>query len=172
MMFPDPGLEVRAGVIADFAVLVDLQRRASLAGYPEPVRSILEAHPEFIERSFRPEWFSGDQVRVAVDGRNDSVGFAVLARSGEEAELLGLFVDPGHWRRGVGKALIDAAVILASEWGEAELFVLANPLALGFYASVGFVHDRYVDMPNAAVVPRMILKVPQARQLSTDPDPQ
>lgn len=159
MMCSDPGIVVRSGVLEDFPVLVDLQRRASLFGYPEPVRGILAAQPELIDQSFRPEWFSGDQVRVAIDAGKDIVGFTVLARSGEEAELVALFVDPDHWRRGIGKALVDAATKLASQWGEAAIFVLANPLALGFYTAVGFVHDRSVKMHNAAAVPRMILKI-------------
>lgn len=157
----DPAIAVRSGGIDDLAVLIDLQRRASLAGYPEPVRSMLSAHPEIIDQSFRREWFAGDQVRVAVDAESRIVGFAVLARSGTEAELVALFVDPDQWKRGIGRALVDATGALAAQWGESELFVLANPLALGFYTAVGFVHDRFVDMRNAPAVPRMILNVPQ-----------
>ncbi|WEJ59539.1 GNAT family N-acetyltransferase [Devosia sp. FJ2-5-3] len=166
MMLSHPGAAIRSGVIDDFPVLVDLQRRASLAGYPEPVRSVLAANPALVDQSFRPEWFSGDQVRVAIDAEEGIAGFAVLARSGDETELVALFVDPGHWKRGIGRSLVEAAATLASRWVETEIFVLANPLALGFYTSVGFVHDRYVDMRNAPAVPRMILKIP--RPLSAD----
>ncbi|WP_299723575.1 GNAT family N-acetyltransferase [Devosia sp.] len=152
-------MRIRAGRIEDLPVLVDLQRRASLAGYPEPIRGLLASQPELIARSFRHEWFTADQVRLATNGQH-IVGFAVLGRSGaHEAEITALFVDPAHWRTGVGRALIHVLVTLASKWGATRIWVLANPMALGFYAATGFVHDRYVDMPNAPAVPRLTLEV-------------
>jgi GNAT superfamily N-acetyltransferase len=150
---------VHAGKVEDLPKLIDLQRRASVVGYPEPVRSLLTSQPELIAQSFRHEWFTADQVRVATKGGH-IVGFAVLERSASrEAELIALFVDPAHWRTGVGRVLVDAVVALAKQWGKGRIWVLANPLALGFYDAAGFVHERYVDMPNARAVPRLTLDV-------------
>jgi N-acetylglutamate synthase-like GNAT family acetyltransferase len=140
-------------------MLIDLQRRASLVGYPEPIRGLLASQPELIPRSFRNEWFTADQLRVATKGEY-IVGFAVLERSDpQEAEITALFVEPAHWRTGVGRALVGVLVTLASQWGQKKIWVLANPLALGFYAATGFVRDRYVDMANASAVPRLTLEV-------------
>ena len=149
-------------------MLVELQRRASLVGYPEPIRSLLTSQPELITRSFRPEWFTADQVRVAAKAEH-IVGFAVLERSeSREAEVVALFVDPVHWRTGVGRALVDAVVALATQWGKARIWVLANPLALDFYAAAGFVHNRYVDMPNASAVPRLTLEIHSDTEMHKD----
>ncbi|GHA16762.1 hypothetical protein GCM10007989_09870 [Devosia pacifica] len=150
---------IRAGRVEDLPVLVDLQRRSALVGYPEPIRGFLASQPELIVQSFRHEWFTADQVRVATKG-DHIVGFAVLERAGpHEGEITGLFVEPAHWRTGVGSALVDVLVAMASQSGATRISVLANPLALGFYAATGFVHDRYVDMPNAPAVQRLILEV-------------
>ena len=140
-------------------MLVDLQRRASLVGYPEPICGLLASQPELIARSFRPEWFTADQVRVATKGQR-IVGFAIPGLSNaHETEITALFVNPAHWRTGVGRALVDVLVAMASQSGKTRIWVLANPLALGFYAANGFVHDRYVDMSNAPAVRRLTLEI-------------
>ncbi|UXN76078.1 hypothetical protein N8D56_25565 (plasmid) [Devosia sp. A8/3-2] len=38
--------------------------------------------------------------------------------------------------------------------------MMANPLALDFYAAAGFILERYVDMTNATAVPRSVLEIP------------
>ena len=70
-----------------------------------------------------------------VDGK--VVGFAVVIRDGGKAELDGLFVEPDHWRRGIGAALIDAAVHQARRRG-LSLTVTAEPSARAFYERCGF----------------------------------
>lgn len=151
---------IRSGAIEDLPLLVDIQRRASLKGYPEPMRTLLESRPELISESFQRQWFADDQVRVA-SREQRIVGFAVLERSGsDEGEMIALFVEPDCWRTGVGKALVDTLVALASRRGERRIVVTANPLALDFYAAAGFILERYVDMANAAAVPRLVLQVP------------
>lgn len=151
---------IRSGVTEDLPLLIDIQRRASLKGYPEPMRTLLEARPELIDGSFRPQWFPDEQVRVATREQR-IVGFAVLERSGgDEGEMVALFVEPDCWRTGVGKALVDTLVALASRRGERRIVVMANPLALDFYAAAGFILERYVDMANANAVPLLVLQVP------------
>ena len=105
-----------------------LQRRASLA-LPE-YREQLEAHPEVIE--LPAEQIAEGQVLVAeLDGC--VAGFAAVIAG----ELDGLFVEPDLWKRGVGKALIDAAAHEARRQG-LSLRVTANPTARGFYEKCGF----------------------------------
>ena len=55
----------------------------------------------------------------------------------EQAELDGLFVDPDHWRRGIGTALVNEAVHRARRLGLA-LSVIAGAEARAFYESCGF----------------------------------
>lgn len=65
--------------------------------------------------------------------------------SGDElGGLRALFVDPGHWRQGVGRALVALAVerLRASGRREVTLWSLADShQATAFYAAQGFVRD-------------------------------
>ena len=109
-----------------------LQRRASLAlgEYNEQ----LEAHPDAIQLPI--EQIEGGAVIVAEQG-NHIAGFAVVLIDDDEAELDGLFVEPQHWRKGVGAALVDVAVHEARRRGLA-MMVIANPSARQFYEKCGF----------------------------------
>jgi len=60
------------------------------------------------------------------------------------AELRAMYIDPGSWRRGVGRALWSQAeaVLRAANCPQITLWVLEdNARALAFYRSVGFVED-------------------------------
>ena len=75
---------------------------------------------------------------VFVVEENGSVlGFAVLLADEQKAELDGLFVEPDHWRLGVGTALVNEAVHRARRLGLA-LSVIAGADARQFYESCGF----------------------------------
>jgi GNAT superfamily N-acetyltransferase len=105
-----------------------LQRRASFA-LPE-YREQLEAHPEVME--LPAEQNAEGRVLVAeLDGR--IAGFAAVIAG----ELDGLFVEPDHWKRGVGAALVEAAAHEARMQG-LSLTVTANPTARLFYEKCGF----------------------------------
>ena len=112
--------------------LEDLQRRASLA--LGEYNDELEAHPDAIE-------LPSDQIgqgNVFVAERGGMItGFAALLVDPDLAELDGLFVEPAHWRQGIGAALVDAAVHEARRLGLA-MTVVANPSARGFYERCGF----------------------------------
>ncbi|MGH6706822.1 MAG: GNAT family N-acetyltransferase, partial [Sphingomicrobium sp.] len=108
--------------------LEDLQRRASLA--LEEYREQLEAHPDAIELPIA-QIERGDVLVAEVDG--DIAGFAALVGG----ELDGLFVEPARWRRGIGTALVEAAVHEARRRG-LSLTVIADPGAREFYENCGF----------------------------------
>ena len=78
------------------------------------------------------------QVRVAeADGR--VLGFSVvLPRGAGMFQLDGLFVEPGQWGRGIGKALVGAECKRLAAQGGGRLEVVANPRAEGFYEKLGF----------------------------------
>jgi GNAT superfamily N-acetyltransferase len=65
------------------------------------------------------------------------VGLAVVIVGQDRAELKSLFVDPRHWRKGVGSALVDAATHEARRAG-LSLTVIAEPQAREFYERCGF----------------------------------
>lgn len=78
--------------------LEDLQRRASLAW--EETREALLAHPEVIALPF--EHIDAGHAHVA-ERLGLILGFSVaLPGPDGNTELDGLFVEPAHWRQGVG----------------------------------------------------------------------
>jgi GNAT superfamily N-acetyltransferase len=109
-----------------------LQRRASLAlgEYNEQ----LEAHPDAIQIPI--EQIERGEVIVA-ELENRLAGFAAVLIDEDVAELDGLFVEPEHWRKGIGAALVDVAVHEARRQG-LSMTVVANPSARLFYEKCGF----------------------------------
>jgi GNAT superfamily N-acetyltransferase len=109
-----------------------LQRRASLAlgEYNEQ----LEAEPDAIQLPVE-QIKRGEVIVAEMDDR--VAGFAVVLIGDDGAELDGLFVEPVHWRKGVGAALVDMAVHEARLQGLA-MMVTANPSARIFYEKCGF----------------------------------
>jgi GNAT superfamily N-acetyltransferase len=114
--------------------LEELQRRASLVY--DDYREALLANPGAIHLPLAQ--LQARQVRVVeLDGQ--AMGFTVvLPRDGETYELDGLFVEPDHWKRGIGRALMQDAFVLARARGARAMEVLSNPYAEGFYAKQGF----------------------------------
>jgi GNAT superfamily N-acetyltransferase len=134
----------------DLPAIQEVFRSASLAN--EGDREVLLAHPEALE-------FSGDavaagHVRVAVDD-GAVVGFATITPSADAWELDDLFVAPAHMRRGFATALVRH---LLAEADVAAIEVTANPHAMAFYRSVGFVDDG-VAQTRFGPAPRMRLSV-------------
>ncbi|HSS12641.1 MAG TPA: GNAT family N-acetyltransferase [Rhizomicrobium sp.] len=112
--------------------LEELQRRASLVY--EAYRAALLANPDVVHLPL-PQ-IQAQQVRVA-EQDGVALGFtAVLPRDGNACDLDGLFVEPDCWKRGIGRALMQDAFVLAQA---RVMHVTANPYAEGFYVKVGFV---------------------------------
>ena len=126
MILRDARPEERAG-------LEDLQRRASLMWDDD--RPFLLANPDAIELPLAH--IHAGFVRVAEAG-GAVLGFTVMLPREHEALVEGLFVEPGHWKQGVGRALLADASARALRQGLAALEVVANHNALGFYEKLGF----------------------------------
>jgi GNAT superfamily N-acetyltransferase len=124
------GLLIRPALPEERLELEELQRRASLA--LDEYREQLEANPDAIKL---PAEHIG-QTTVAEHGGRVA-GFAVVLAKRSKAELDGLFVEPEHWRKGIGAALVDAATHEARRRG-LSLTVVANPTAREFYQRCGF----------------------------------
>jgi len=125
---------IRAARHDERASLEALQWRASL-GNPGD-RDALLANPDAI--ALPTEYIAAGHVFVAERG-GVIVGFAaVLPRPDGNAELDALFVDPGLWKHGVGRSLVDHCAAVARERACRILHVTGNPHAEGFYIACGF----------------------------------
>src|SRR6266513_5909264 len=111
-----------------------LQRRASL-GNPGD-REALLANPDAI--TVAKEQILGGLIFVA-HNRGAILGFAGIAlREDGNIELNALFVDPGAWRLGIGRSLLDHCAQIAKAKGSSAIYVVGNPHAEAFYRSCGF----------------------------------
>ena len=109
-------------------MLEDLMLRASLAD--DAYRRQLEENTDAI---VLPEPVLAGDLLVA-DTKKGIAGFAAIT----EGELRGLFVEPGDQRRGVGRALVEAAVHEARRLGLSLVTVVASPATQAFYEKCGF----------------------------------
>jgi GNAT superfamily N-acetyltransferase len=127
-------LTFRLAVADERDALEALQWRASLAN--EGDREAMLANPDAI--TLPASQIEAGLVIVAEAGGTVAGFAALLPRDDGEAELDGLFVEPGLWRGGVGRALVERCCQMARAMGASHLHVLGNPHALGFYGRCGF----------------------------------
>jgi GNAT superfamily N-acetyltransferase len=129
---------IRTAVAVDLPELRRVFRAASLSNADDA--PLLRARPEF--QVFAGDGVAEGRTRVVVDampGGDRVLGFATVATDAQGAlDLEDLFVDPPCQRRGVARRLVLDAARSARESGHAHLSVTANPHALAFYGSVGF----------------------------------
>jgi GNAT superfamily N-acetyltransferase len=94
------------------------------------------------------------RVLVAVDDAGRVIGMACVLPEGETSDLDALFVDPPAIGSGAGRALFDAAVILARQQGARRMTILADPNAAAFYERMG---ARYLrNAPSDAIPGRTL----------------
>jgi GNAT superfamily N-acetyltransferase len=148
---------IRRADLADLDAIREIFRAASLANDGD--RAALLAHPEVLE--FPADAVIEGRVRVAVDKDSAVIGFATISTRADAWELEDLFVAPAHMRHGVATALVRH---LVAEADVARIEVTANPHALAFYRSVGFVDDGVAET-RFGPAPRMRRSVdePEAR---------
>jgi ribosomal protein S18 acetylase RimI-like enzyme len=102
-----------------------------------PLFELAESSPEQLDA------YIGDgELLVAVEGET-IVGHLQIVGTAEapEAEIKNMGVDPSHQGRGIGRALIVAALELAREQGRAKVAVAtaaADTGNLRFYQRLGF----------------------------------
>jgi GNAT superfamily N-acetyltransferase len=84
---------------------------------------------------------SANCVQVAQDGTGAVVGVVLVTPTALQgiAQLYGLYVDPPHWKRGIGRVLFGAGAALARAKGikAGALMITAEPSAEGFYKRMG-----------------------------------
>lgn len=87
-------------------------------------------------------YIDAGRVLVALEG-DEIVGHLQLTDTADpsEAEVKNTAVDPGHQRRGIGRALMEAAIGLAREEGRSRVVVATAAAGIGnlrFYQRLGF----------------------------------
>ncbi|MFZ5616995.1 MAG: GNAT family N-acetyltransferase [Pseudomonadota bacterium] len=127
-------ISIRLAKASEKEALESLQRRASLANPGD--REAILAHPDAIE--LPSGQIAAGRVFVAEWGGRPAGLSAILHRDDGDFDLDGLFVEPGLWRSGIGRALVEHAAAIAAQAGAGHLHVVGNPHAAGFYESLGF----------------------------------
>jgi ribosomal protein S18 acetylase RimI-like enzyme len=134
-------MKVRRAEVDD----VDAVREVGLKTWPVAYKGL--ASEEFVTDGLA-QWWSRDVVErgirngitlVAADG-DDLVGMVGLGREGAFWVMWKLYVLPEHQGKGIGKALLEAAIAALPD-GTTQLLLdvlVANEPAIGFYRSQGF----------------------------------
>ncbi|WP_371401617.1 GNAT family N-acetyltransferase [Kribbella sp. NBC_00662] len=134
-------IAVRRAELSD----VDAIRQIGLTTWPVAYAGLV---PEAFITHGLAEWWSVEAVErgisrgitlVAADG-DALVGMVGLGREEDFWVMWKLYVLPDHQGKGVGKALLDAAIAALPD-GTPELLLdvlVANDQAIGFYRSQGF----------------------------------
>ena len=134
MTHPMKDVVCRLAATSEQKALEALQWRASLTN--ERYREALLAHPDAIELPL--DQIAAGHVFVA-ERAGVTLGFvAILLRNDGATELDGLFVEPDHWKQGIGRLLVEHCASATRRHGAAALHVVANPDAEGFYQTCGF----------------------------------
>ena len=76
------------------------------------------------------------------------------ASVGRAIELGHLFIEPSHWRRGVGRALMRYAAATALDRGYSRLIIQGDPNAANFYVTCGA--RRVGTRPSHSIVGRVL----------------
>lgn len=143
-------IEIRAATAEDAASIADINVRAWRHAYrgiiPDAYLESLDAAS--LTAKVRETLRRHSTILVAHSGH--VVGFSWVSTSRDEdaspntAEVIALYVDPQHERRGVGSALMRESLSVAGAQGASRvsLWVLeANRAARAFYAAVGLAPD-------------------------------
>jgi ribosomal-protein-alanine N-acetyltransferase len=115
---------------------------------PNDAADLAQAHA----RGFKEAWSAEDiaailstpggyAIAAREEGEPAARGFILARANAGEAEILTLAVDPVHRRRGLGRALVDAALAAAITANAEAVFLEVaadNAAAIGLYEAAGF----------------------------------
>ncbi len=100
----------------------------------------VHAHP-WTRGNFSDALANGYLCKVA-EQDGEAIGYAVLMQGVDDAELLDIGIAAEQQRRGCGRALLGAMLVLARELGKQRVMLevrASNAAALGLYRALGFV---------------------------------
>jgi GNAT superfamily N-acetyltransferase len=101
-----------------------------------------------------PAAIDESRVFVAVDEADRPLGVVDCAFLGEDADLMHLFVEPGAFGRGVGRALFAKALEWTRAQGRDRLLIASDPNAVEFYRRQGAVDAGTI--PSEAIPGRLL----------------
>ena len=129
--------QLRAGTPADGKALLRVHRRSILAlGTIAYTKAEVRSWADGLVAEGYGEDMADENVAflVAVDDEQGVVGFC----SYKDNEVTGLYVDPAHARRGVGRSLLRRAEAAIAAEGHGSVDVAASLVAQSFYESEGY----------------------------------
>jgi len=154
-------IAIRRAVVADAAAIAGVHVRAWQVGYRAIVpAAVLAAQSVSLRTAQWEGWLAtgnihGESKTLLARAGASVIGFATVTTTSPDddlddhtCELAALYVDPGHWRQGIGRLLMDAARDLGRTQGadEMSLWVLTeNSAARAFYAHLGFADDDAIN---------------------------
>jgi ribosomal-protein-alanine N-acetyltransferase len=147
--------------------------------FPEDAWSPEMFAHEFAETQSSRDDLGSRYYLVAEEG-NVMVGYSgMLFPGGDQADVLTLAVDPGHWGRGIGSALLSGLLGEAVRRGSAEVFLEVredNPRARNLYCrndftEVGIRRGYYQPSGVDAVVMRKLLGPEESRRQADSAGP-
>lgn len=136
-------MNLRLATPADAAAIARVHVRAWRAGYRGIVAEKVLADLSEAEReSLWNEILSrGGEDFTLVAEAPDATVVGFCSGRAQTREIAALYVDPGHWRRGIGGRLLDAALERLGGPDVALWVLEANAPARAFYATRGFAPD-------------------------------
>jgi len=108
------------------------------------------------ELAFHPDDLTSSRIAVA-ERAGTIVGVVQVRMTGEEADLLKLFIEPSALRGGIGKVLFAWATDVARGMGATRLTIEADPDAAPFYRRLGARDAGLV--PSGSIAGRMLPKL-------------
>lgn len=144
---------IRSATIDDLDALVQIEQACFAAD-------------RWSRNSWRQEFSGSRQIHIA-QADHQSIGFVVVMRAGDDAELLRIAVLPQYQREGVARGLMAHALSEAASSGAAAMFLevdSGNERALALYESAGFTQlsrrsDYYGTGRDALILTRSLLEV-------------
>lgn len=100
----------------------------------------VHAHP-WTRGNFR-DALSGDYICKVAELDGKMIGYAVLMQGVDDAELLDIGIAAQNQRKGWGRKLLQAMLVLAQESGKQRIVLevrASNAAAIALYRSMGFV---------------------------------
>lgn len=147
------GLHIEPGIVADAERLAKLHAGAFYRGWPSS-----EFAAYLVDPSRTPTY-------VVANNKRKVEGFAMLRLAADEAELLTIIVDPKRRGKGIGAALLRAAMQDLLMTPIVRLFLEvedANIAAIRLYQNLGFVEisrrQGYYHKPGGAVATALVMR--------------
>jgi len=125
-------MQLRRATTADIPRLNELALRAK-AHWGYPAAALERWRPDL---EIQPASLVANPLCVA-EINGVVAGFAQVTTDADPWDLAGMWVDPAHMRKGIGRALLGWAQRLAHDAGQREISIDADPNAETFYLSCG-----------------------------------